>query len=166
MSASSLYVEDESKTALEDAQRRLQEFEKLADSRHRMARFRRESPRHPILLGMFLTAASSLLLVAAGVVLALAPLVSGDLARTFAQTPVLSVLPIAMVGFAMCSGVLWVALRFLASARAAKSPLLPKDLAEQNRLRSDVLRLKAQRDVNKRLSATPAPSRVRSNFQR
>jgi hypothetical protein len=166
MSAAALYVEEDPDKALQEATERLKEFEAKAFAKHRMARFRRESPRHPILLGMVFSAFVSVLLVLAGVALAMAPMVSPDLARTFAEIPGMGVAPFGLVGLGFCGGLLWVGLRVLASARAANSPLLPRDLSEHNRLRSDVQRLKAARDVNKRLSATPAPSRVRGNFQR
>ncbi|MCB9677107.1 MAG: hypothetical protein H6737_18465 [Alphaproteobacteria bacterium] len=166
MSAAALYVEDNTDKALEDAENRLSEFEKLAFAKNRMARFRRESPRHPILLGMFFSAVISALMAITGVTLAAAPLVSGDMARTYAANPVMAVLPMGLVGLGLAGALLWVALRVLASARAANSPLLPRDLSEHNRLRSDVQRLKAAREVSKRLSATPPPSRVRSQFSR
>ncbi len=166
MSAAALFVEEDPEKALHDADRRLKEFEAKAFAANRMARFRRESPRHPILIGMVLTAFASVLLVLAGVVLATAPVISPDLARTFAGIPGMAILPFGLVALGFCAAILWVALRVLASARAANSPLLPRDLSEHNRLRSDVQRLKAARDVNKRLSATPPPSRVRGNFKR
>ncbi|MEZ4322675.1 MAG: hypothetical protein R3F61_34730 [Myxococcota bacterium] len=166
MSASPLYVEDNPEKALSDAEHRLEEFERVAFTKNRMARFQRESPRHPILVGMFLSAVASVMMAVVGVLLAIAPLASRDLARTFAETPMMNVLPFGLLGLALCGAMLWVALRVLASARAANSPLLPRDQSEHNRLRSDVQRLKAARDVGKRLSATPPPSRVRSQFQR
>ena len=166
MSAAALYVEEDPEKALVDASRRLEEFEQKAFGQNRMARFRRESPRHPILVGMVLTAFGSVLMVFAGVCLAAAPMISPDLARTFAAIPGMGIAPFGLIALGFCGALLWVGLRVLASARAASSPLLPRDLSEHNRLRSDVQRLKAARDVNKRLSATPPPSRVRGNFRR
>lgn len=159
-----MFVEEDGEKSLQDAEQRLAAFEAKASPLHRMARFRRESPRHPILLGMGLSALIALLCGVTGVMLAVAPILSADLARTFARTPLLTVAPLGLVGVAVVAVVAWVGLRVLASARAANSPLLPRDQSEQNRLRSEVQRLKAAREVSKRLSATPPPARMRGPY--
>lgn len=158
-----LYVHEENtEEALAKAKERLEAFEAKAFSEHRMARFRRESPRHPILLGMFFTMVGSGLMGVAGVLIALAPLVNADLARTYSTIPGMSILPVGLVGLAVCGIAVWGALYGLATVRAAQSPLLPSAQSEHNRLRSDVQRLQAQKEVSKRLTETPPPARLRS----
>lgn len=158
-----MYVgEVDPETALKDAKQRLEAFEATAFGQNKMARFRRESPRHPILLALWLVGAGTVVCGIAGVVLATAPLVSSDLARTFSAMPAVAGLPVALVALAVCGAISWAALYGLAVMRAANSPLLPRDLSEHNRLRSDVQRLQAQKEVAKRLTETPPPARLRS----
>lgn len=158
-----LYVHEENnEAALETAKRRLAEFEEKAFAEKRMARFKHEAPRHPILIGMWLVMIGSGLVGITGVILAAAPLVSSDLARTFSGMAGMEFLPVGLVLIAVCGAIVYGALYGMATLRAAQSPLLPAAMAEHNRLRSDVQRLQAQQAVSKRLTETPPPARLRS----
>lgn len=158
-----LYVSEENpEIALQNAKERLAAFEAKAFGENKMARFRRESPRHPLLLAMAFTLIGSVLTGGAGVVMAAAPLVSSDLARTLSESPALATLPVALVALGVCGALVYGALYGLATVRAANSPLLPHAQSEHNRLRSDVQRLQAQKEVAKRLTETPPPARLRS----
>lgn len=153
--------EDRTSTDLEKAKARLAAFEADRSGKHRMARLRLASPRHPFLLGMAFTMLSGVGMMFLAVALAVAPLVSDDVARTFATLPGINLLPVALVGLAICAGLLYGVLYGLALGEGNRAPFLPRDLKEQNRLRSDVQRLTVAADVQKRLTATPAPARLR-----
>jgi hypothetical protein len=158
-----MYVgEVDTETALAEAKERLAAFEAKSFGENKMARFRKEAPRHPILIGLALVGMGTGVCAVFGVLLAAAPLVSADLARTFSSMPGLEVLPVALVALAVCGAITWAALYGLAVMRAAQSPLLPHAVSEHNRLRSDVQRLQAQKEVSKRLTETPPPARMRS----
>lgn len=160
----SLYDETLNEPKLEEAKQRLEAFEKRVFTQNRMARLRRESPRHPWLLGMtvsLLVACASILL---GAGVAIVPMVDTSLVRTFAQNPALNGLPYGLMLLGVCGIISWAGFRGLAVLRATDSPLLPHNAAELNRLRSDVQRMRAQIDVNERLTGTPAPSRVQASY--
>lgn len=156
-----MYFEAPEKTEQElgAAQERLDAFEKATANTHRLARLRKESPAHPLLLGMSVTAVGSVLLLVLGLVMMALTLLSTDFQRTVAAMPLLNVLPPAFLVFALCGGMLWGALLGMAIQRGGTSPRLPKDQNKLNQLRSDVQRLQAAQKVSKRLSATPAPNR-------
>lgn len=156
-----MYFEAPEKTEqeLETAEARLKDFEKATANTHRLARLRKESPTHPLLLGMTLTAAGSVLLLIVGLAMMALTLLSPDFQRSVAAMPLLNVLPPAFLVFSLCGGMVWGALLGLAIQRGGTSPRLPKDQNKLNQLRSDVQRLRAAQKVSKRLSATPAPNR-------
>lgn len=156
-----MYFEAPEKTEQElvTAEARLREFEEATANTHRLARLRKESPAHPLLLGMSITAVGSALLLVAGLATIALTLLSVDFQRTVATMPLLNVLPPAFLVFALCGAMLWGAMLGLAVQRGASSPRLPKDQNKINQLRSDVQRLKAAQKVSKRLSETPAPNR-------
>lgn len=95
------------------------------------------------------------------ITLAVAPLASDDIARTFATVPGITIVPLALLLLAFCSAMLWGVLYGVALHQGGLAPFLPGVLKEQNRLRSDVQRLTVAKDVQKRLTNTPAPARTR-----
>lgn len=156
-----LYLEPEEKTdeELAKAEARLKEFEEATADTHRMARLRKENSGHPLLVGLSLVGVGSVLLGVGGVISMIVIYASPDLQRTLAQMPLVNVAPLAAVGMALVGVVVWGILYGLAVTRGGSSPRLPKDLAQLNRLRSDVQRLRAAKKVARRLSETPAPTR-------
>lgn len=156
-----MYFEAPEKTEqeLSTAQARLREFEEATANTHRLARLRKESPTHPLLLAMSITAVGSVGLVVAGLAMIALTMLSQDFRETVAHMPLLNVLPPAFLLFAVCGGILWGAMLGLAIQRGGDSPRLPKDQNKLNQLRSDVQRLQAAQKVAKRLSETPAPNR-------
>lgn len=156
-----MYFEPDEKTEtdLAEAMKRLKEFEEKTAETHRMARLRHEDPRHPFLIGMAAVSVVSVLLAVVGTLVIGITIASPEFQRNFAQYPMLNVLPVAALGFAVCGGILYGVLYLMALQRGADSPRMPKDLAQMNRLRSDVMRLEAAKKVAKRLSETPAPNR-------
>lgn len=156
------YPDDEhTDTELAKARTRLEEFEVDRRGKHRMARLRHANPRHPALLGMAFTMVSGTGMLVLAIAMAVAPIASDDIARTFATIPGISLVPVLLLILGVFSGVLWAVLYFVALQQGGEAPFLPSDLREQNRLRSDVQRLTVAKDVQRRLTNTPAPARTR-----
>ncbi|MCA9566576.1 MAG: hypothetical protein KC656_01995 [Myxococcales bacterium] len=153
--------DDFNEEELDKARQRLEAFEAERRGKDRMARLRYNNPRHPALLGMSFTLFSGAAMVVLAVAMAVAPLASDDIARTFAQIPGVGLVPFALVMLAICSAMLYGVLYGVALGQGGSAPFLPADLKEQNRLRSDVQRLTVAKDVQKRLTGTPAPTRER-----
>ena len=79
--------DDFNEEELDKARQRLEAFEAERRGKDRMARLRYNNPRHPALLGMSFTLFSGAAMVVLAVAMAVAPLASDDIARTFAQIP-------------------------------------------------------------------------------
>lgn len=146
---------------LDRAKQRLEAFEDERRGKHRMARLRHATPRHPALLGMAFTTVSGMGMLVLAIAMAVAPIASDDIARSFATVPGISLFPVLLLLLALVSAMLWAILYFVALQQGGKAPFLPSDVREQNRLRSDVQRLTVAKDVQQRLTNTPAPARTR-----
>ncbi len=146
---------------LERARERLRAFEEQHRKKHRIERLRRVSPFHPLLLGMRFTIVSGAAMLILAIGLALAPFVSRQALEMFARLPGIRFAPLALLALALCCALLWAVFYGLALAVGTRAPFLPREVREQNRLRSEVQRLTVARQVQKRLTATPAPARLR-----
>jgi hypothetical protein len=143
---------------LEDARRKLEEFEASGSGAELLARLRAASPLHPFLvarsLGGMLAVACGLATLASLV----APLASRDLAERMIALQSASGIPVpaALAILTVCAVAVMVAAHVAAVAAARGAPYRPHEAKIHQRLASELRQLEAQKAVKERM--TPAGS--------
>lgn len=135
------------------AQGALDEFNSGVTRRALVARLNAARPLHPALwVARVAQATAGLLMIASltwtGLVVSGAPIPH---AMVVMSDPAGLPAPLMLLALALCCGAIMVASRELAAVAGERVPLLPNEAKAHQRLVSDVLRLRAARDVRERI---------------
>ena len=133
---------DDVQQALQNAEQELEAWEAAITPARRLVRLEAEAPFHPLLLAAKLLApvAATLFIVSLGFFLAV--VLSSGVAAAVASVPGGELLPPLGVAVGLWGVTLVPFARFMALARADRSPLLPTERREHQRLSGEVERLR------------------------
>ncbi len=169
--------QEEVERMLEDARRRLRQFEERVDYGRLIERLRSSSPAHPVLLARFVFAFCGVMALLCGLAVLLVPFLSPELARELAKVESViayvpddvPALPAVCGVLALCMGVAWAMSTGAALAIGRDSKLLPFEQKQHQQLINEITRLTAIQRIRSNTPAqarpriaTPAPASMRS----